>query len=464
MATRIHKIYGRTPKEVRQKARKEFGEDFSIVKMNRVSGRSLLKPDKNSNYELIIAIESEVETTAPLVRTKQKSPDPTNLKDAISRVNTLLSANAYTQQMEVKQDLHSVEISTKDVEMQGESSHVPYADPPDFAEEDNNHKQAEEISRPNNSSDLYNYLGSELTEIRDVLHILLNNVKTSDIPDLPDEVTGLYQKFLKHDVDQTLAYDLAEAMEDCFHDEKGRSIHQHLTALLRKIVKTSGGIQFKTSPTVVALVGPTGVGKTTTIAKLAVQYKFKGKKVVLITTDDFRIGAIEQLTTYAEILSLPMEVAHEPEELEDKITQHNSADLILLDTPGRSQLDQPRIRSIESFLNSACPDETHLLINMTTRNQDIQSMISRFGSLGVDRLVFTKLDEANCLGPILNSSLRFKKPISFFTTGQDVAGDIEIASHNRMATFLLRGFQARVKKAKKAKKAKKTVKKSKSKA
>ena len=66
-------------------------------------------------------------------------------------------------------------------------------------------------------------------------HILLNNVKTSDIPDLPDEVTGLYQKFLKHDVDQTLAYDLAEAMEDCFHDEKGRSIHQHLTALLRKL-------------------------------------------------------------------------------------------------------------------------------------------------------------------------------------------------------------------------------------
>ena len=453
MATRIHKIYGRTPKEVRQKARKEFGEDFSIVKMNRVSGKSLLKPNKNSNYELIIAIESEIETTAPLVRPKQKSPDPENLKDAITRVNTLLSANAYTQQMETKQDSHSVEVSTEDFDTEGESPHISYGAPPDFEEQKTKtHNQTRANNRPNTSSEVYNHLGSELTEIRDVLHILLNNVKANDIPDLPDEVTGLYQKFLKHDVDQTLAYDLAEAMEDCFHDEKGRSIHQHLTALLKKIVTTSGGIQFRSSTTIVALVGPTGVGKTTTIAKLAVQYKFKDKKVVLITTDDFRIGAIEQLTTYAEILSLPMEVAHEPDELEDKISQHNSADLILLDTPGRSQLDQPRIRLIESFLNSACPDETHLLINMTTRNQDIQSMISRFGSLGVDRLGFTKLDEANCLGPILNSSLRFKKPISFFTTGQDVAGDIEIASHNRMATFLLRGFQARARKAKKQKK------------
>ena len=85
---------------------------------------------------------------------------------------------------------------------------------------------------------------------------------------------------------------------------------------------------------------------------------------------------------------------------------------------------------------------------MTTRNADLQSMINRFGTLGIDRLIFTKLDEANCFGPILNSSIRFKKPISFFTTGQDVAGDIEVASHSRVATFLLRSFQARRKKKK----------------
>ena len=450
MSTRIQKVYGRTPKEVRQKAQKEFGDDFSVIKMNRVSGKSLLKPDKHSNYELIISIESEVETAAPLIRPRSDVPDPNKLKDAISRVNTLLTASAYSKHTatETSSDQVPHEAGTDYLPDLAEESarHEAYGDPPEFADETPSDKTDLSRSGVEQQSDLFNYLGSELTEIRDVLHILLNNVKATDTPDLPDEVTGLYQKFLKHDIDQNLAYDLAEAMEDCFHDEKGRFIHQYLTMLLKKIVKVSGGVQFGPPPTVISLVGPTGVGKTTTIAKLAVQYKFKNKKVALITTDDFRIGAIEQLNTYAEILSLPMEIAHEVEELKDKIAQHESADLILLDTPGRSQLDQPRIRLIESFLNAACPTETHLLINMTTRNVDLQSMINRFGTLGVDRLIFTKLDEANCFGPILNSSIRFKKPISFFTTGQDVAGDIEVASHSRIATFLLRSFQARRKK------------------
>ena len=99
--------------------------------------------------------------------------------------------------------------------------------------------------------------GSELSEIRDVLHILLNNARTSDTTALPDEVSGLHRKFLKHDIEPDLAHNLAEAMQECFYDEKGRSIHEHLTLLLKKIIKTSEGIKFTEHPTVVALVGPT---------------------------------------------------------------------------------------------------------------------------------------------------------------------------------------------------------------
>ena len=205
MSTRIQKVYGRTPKEARQKAQKEFGNDFSVIKMNRVSGKSLLKPDKHSNYELIISIESEVETTAPLIRPQSDVPDPNKLKDAISRVNTLLTASAYSKHAATEtpssQVSHQARTDLPDLAEES-ARHEAYGDPPEFADEAPSDKTDRSRSGGEQQSDLFNYLGSELTEIRDVLHILLNNVKATDTPDLPDEVTGLYQKFLKHDIDQ----------------------------------------------------------------------------------------------------------------------------------------------------------------------------------------------------------------------------------------------------------------------
>ncbi|MCZ6679164.1 MAG: flagellar biosynthesis protein FlhF [Candidatus Poribacteria bacterium] len=440
MSVRIQKVYGKTPKDARQKAQKEFGDKISIIKMRPVAANKL-QPDRGTTYELTIAVDNEAPTTRPLIEPNQRESNASALQQAIARVNTVLTAGTYNRHMQPQQQRAqdyespyskaSALPSTPAVEGERESAITP-PEPPDSIS-----------ARPDTTDNrhMMSYIGGELSEIRDVLHILMNSAKMSDAADLPDEVVGLHRKFLKNDIDPNLAYDLAEAMQECFSDERGRSIHEHLTLLLKKIIKTSGEIQFTAKPTVVALVGPTGVGKTTTLAKLAAQHQFQKKEIVLITTDDYRIGAIEQLETYAGILSLPIEVAHEPEELEAQIAKHASADLILIDTPGRSQLDVPRIRLIESFLNAARPTETHLLLNMTTRNEDINSVVDRFGTVGVDQLMFTKLDESTCYGSILNVSARTKKPISYLTTGQDVAEDIELATHRRIATFLLRGFQ-----------------------
>lgn len=433
MATRIQKVYGKTPREARQKAEKEFGRNIGIVKTRRISPNKL-QPDKGSNYELTIAVETEIPAKMPLIRPRSPSQDPVAIQQAIERVNTALTANAYGRQN-----------AQTDSEF---GRDPPYSESPGFSSQQNEivpvpddlSPEKREEKQPESSLTM-DYLSSELNEIRDALSILLSSTKISDNTDLPDEVTGLYRRFLKSDVEAELAYDLAEAMWTCFNDEEGKSIHEHLTTLIQNIVKTSNGIKFGDTPTVVALVGATGVGKTTTIAKLAIQYCFQKKKVALITTDDFKIGAIEQLETYSQILSLPMEVARDPEELEKKIQKYADLDLILIDTPGRSQLDVARLRSIELFLNAARPDETYLMLNMTTRNTDMENIIKRFGSLGIDKLIFTKLDEAICYGSILNCAVRYKKPIAYFTIGQDVATDIEVATHNRIATFLLRGYQ-----------------------
>ena len=447
----IRKVYGRTSKEVRQKAKKEFGDNISIIKMRSIPANKL-QPDKGTTYELTIAIDNEAPTTQPLIPPNPREGNADVFKQAIERVNTVLTAGTYSRSsgVEFPAKEQSAQLSQAKVEVPSAKSDVPYPSHRDdisTAEESAvMHTQQPNVSTHSPSptadnSHVLSYIGSELSEIRDVLHILLSDAKMAEAADLPDEVVGLHRKFLKHDIDPSLAYDLAQAMQACFTDEKGRSIHEHFGLLLKKIIKTSAGIQLTESPTIVALVGPTGIGKTTTLAKLAAQYRIQKKQVVLITTDDYRIGAAEQLETYADILSVPMEIAHEPEELEKKIADHSSADLILIDTPGRSQLDVPRIRSIESFLNAARPTETHLLLNMTTRNVDINSVLDRFGTLGIDRLIFTKLDESTCFGPILNSSIRSKKPISYLTTGQDVARDIEVATHTCIATLILRGFR-----------------------
>ena len=462
MSVRIRKIYGKTPKEARQNAQKEFGENISIIRMRPVATNKF-QPDKGTNYELTVAVENEAPSTLPLPDGQE--PNTNALQKAIERVGNVLTAGAYNRQIDHSEIPPGMVEPESEIGEKAQYHESPYsktaplpstsATAPSTESGDRTGMNLPERERSNpptvtampadagmsDNRHLMSYIGSELSEIRDVLHILLNSAKMSDAADLPDEVLGLHRKFLRNDIEPGLAYDLAEAMHECFHQEKGQSIHEYLTLLLKKIIKTSGGIQFTEQPTVVALVGPTGVGKTTTIAKLAAQYQFQKKKIALITTDDYRIGAIEQLGTYANILSVPMEIAHEPEELEEQVAKHASADLILVDTPGRSQLDVSRLRLIESFLNAARPTETHLLLNMTTRNEDVTTVVDRFGTLGIDQLIFTKLDESTCYGSMLNVSVNTKRPISYLTTGQDVAKDIEVAAQGRIATFLLRGFQ-----------------------
>ena len=460
MAVRIHKVYGKTPKEARRNAQKEFGENISVIKMRPVSANRL-KPDKATTYELTVAVENEAPTMLPLPPSNRRSAPALALQEAIGRVNTMLTAGTYRMR-NAEYDMQNTQSHPPATPQPEQESPIGMAAPNvsscagsdvDALAEGNGSRPLSSSGNPQSDHRyILSYIGSELSEIRDVLHILLNGAEISDAAALPDEVTGLHRKFVKNDIESNLAHDLAEAMQECFHDEKGRSIHEHLATLLRKIVTTSGGIQFsgvhqrgghRPGKAVVALVGATGVGKTTTLAKLAAQYQLQQKKIALITTDDYRIGSIEQLETYASILNVPMEIAHEPEALESLLAKHATADLILIDTPGRSQLDVPRLRSIDAFLNAACPTETYLLLNTTTRNQDLNSVVDRFGTLGVDGHIFTKLDEAVCFGSILNISVRTKKPIVYLTTGQDVANDIEAVAHSRLATFLLRGFQKR---------------------
>lgn len=189
---------------------------------------------------------------------------------------------------------------------------------------------------------------------------------------------------------------------------------------------------------VVALIGPTGVGKTTTIAKLAANLKLRdGVRMGLVTVDTYRIAAVEQLRTYAEIIDLPMKVVTTSMEMRRALDEFSDMDLVLIDTAGRSPRDELQIGELKSLLADAKVDEVHLVLSLTAGLEFLTATVEHFSSVGTSSLVLTKLDEAQELGVMLNLARRVGLPVSYLTTGQDVPDDIEPAETQRMARLVL---------------------------
>ena len=188
----------------------------------------------------------------------------------------------------------------------------------------------------------------------------------------------------------------------------------------------------------IAFVGPTGVGKTTTLAKIAAQLKLKrGLRVGIVAADTYRIAAVDQLRTYAEILGLPVEVASSPKDAARACASLSDVDVILIDTAGRSQNDHMKISELRAFLASAAPDETHLVLSATASARTLARAAETFGAVGVNRIVLTKLDEAATFGTLVSLIERLGKRVSFFTQGQEVPDHIEIARSRRLAALIL---------------------------
>jgi len=226
------------------------------------------------------------------------------------------------------------------------------------------------------------------------------------------------------------------AAEDGAGIEELRSL---MAETLAGLVKCSGSLRIKKNgPRIMAVVGPTGVGKTTTIAKLAAMYALNRKvSVAMVTTDNFRVGAVEQLKTYAKIMDLPLEVAGNSQELAKALAKHADKDLILVDTAGRSPKDSERIDELKGYLECQPGIDIYLCLSATTRAREIDQIIATFGTLPITRLLFTKLDESKSFGCIVDTYLKHKLPLSYFSIGQKVPEDIEVATSRKLASMVV---------------------------
>jgi len=187
----------------------------------------------------------------------------------------------------------------------------------------------------------------------------------------------------------------------------------------------SEGIRKKPKgPTVVALIGPTGVGKTTTISKLAANFSLMEKKVGVLSIDTFRLAAGEELREFAHTLAIPLEVTKTPQSMGKALRDFRDRDFVFVDTAGHSYQDSGRILELKSFLNQHPPDETHLVLSMATKPEDNFEAWRRFRSIPIQKLLFTKLDETLSPGGMVETIVKARRPVSYLTNGQRIPEDI----------------------------------------
>ena len=288
-------------------------------------------------------------------------------------------------------------------------------------------------------------VGDELRSLRHLLGRMMHTQHAGPVSasTLGEPLADVYIKLIEAEVDRQLADHLASRVRLALSEDELADASLVRSTVMGAFadavpIATSSRAQRDGGPLVIALVGPTGVGKTTTVAKLAAAYKLRrGQRVGLITTDTFRIAAVEQLRTYASIISVPLRVVMSPAEMASACRAMSDCDVVLIDTAGRSPRDGQRLDELSGYLEAASPHETHLVLSSTAGASALRRAASGFAKANPDRVLFTKVDEADSVGPMVSMVHEIGLPLSFITTGQEVPDHIEPGRAERLARMLL---------------------------
>ena len=256
-------------------------------------------------------------------------------------------------------------------------------------------------------------------------------------------LSSLYQQILAQEIDRNIASELIEQIKRApapIENLEGENLRSQLTTILEELgVMVDGNVFAVGNPRIAAFIGGTGVGKTTTIVKLAaLQSRHYKRRVGLITLDNYGIAAVEQLKTYAQIIGIPLETAVNMAELKRGIKKYKDKDLIIIDTPGINPHNKRLIQNLKGYFAKLSDLQTHLVLSATTKEKDLIAIMDAFKKMNIHRLLFTKIDESYTYGNIVNLLVRTNIPLSFLSYGRKVPDDIEAGSTEKLVDLLFK--------------------------
>lgn len=428
----INKFQGKTESEAIEKAKKEMGPDVVIMSVKTVKPKGVFRALKGILYEVTAALEENeadkvhppVQTEAALSMQQMKKPESINLAaDENIRIPAVAANSLDERAGRVLKQLRQQEDTTDHVQIQQQTS-----------------SSAIEERLDSLQSLLEDRISAEKKNQEDGIGAANDHAQEGF-----SFVKMLYQTLLDNEVDEKYANQILDELEKI--SNKGSDIDYILSHIYQKLVLKFGQpkpIEFQGSkPTVAFFIGPTGVGKTTTIAKVASRYKVdEGKKVAFLTADTYRIAATEQLRTYANILDMPLTIVYSSEEIQDAVRNLSEYDLILVDTAGFSHKNAAQCEDVKKLiggLSAGNKTEVYLVLSATTKYRDLQDMCNIYRTFADYRLIFTKLDETSCYGNLLNIHLYSGADLSYATYGQNVPDDIEVFDTQKIVKKLLGG-------------------------
>jgi len=275
--------------------------------------------------------------------------------------------------------------------------------------------------------DFLGSLKSELMSIKEMIFLLSRSARLKEGFRLNPGAIEVYGRLIRSGIAEPYA-ELFLGKGGAFKENgelPSKDLHERVFKEVMKVIEVTDPFSHDSGQVISALIGPTGVGKTTTIAKLAANLSLKQKKSVgLISIDNYRIAAVDQLKTYAAILGIPCFAALSGAELEFALRRMKEKDIILMDTAGHGHYDVERIEGLRELIGSYLPVRTHLVLSAVTNELEMERAAKNFGRLEFSSYIFTKTDETQARGVIVNQLLKLRTPISFITTGQRVPEDI----------------------------------------
>jgi flagellar biosynthesis protein FlhF len=405
---------GETSQEALNKVKSEFGDDALIVSTKEIKRKTLTSAGL---YEIVVAVEDEP---------KVNKPQPKPQKQYSNKLE-----NSPTEDV-----IFKLSQAAKEIE---KVSTVP-----------NNNQLEEEYYKSSDDSFELKEIKKELAQVTDKLKLMQSAMWdiSSDKRDviIPPEFSEIYAIAKHSGMDKTHLDNIMKLTLNHMPSKMRHSsvtVKRYFNTLLKKMIPIRVERPLTgNSKKIMMFVGPTGVGKTTTVAKLAARFAFKKEKkykVGIITLDTYRIGAVEQLMTYAKMMKLSIETVIDPNDFLSALNSLKHNDYILIDTVGSSQHDKEKIDKIYSFLKAVddySQIDVNLVLSAATKYEDLKEIYDNFSILPIDTLVFTKLDETSSYGNIFSLVYKEGRPISYFSIGQEVPDDLQVASSDLLINSL----------------------------